>query len=458
MSTHLPARRLSATASHYFPRNPSAEYLVVSHGEGIYLHDTDGRRFIDGASGAAVACLGHAHPRITAALARQAQRVAFAHTSVFISEPLIELANRLAAYTDDATSRVYFAVGGSDAVETALKIARTYQLAKGRPDKYGVVSRSISYHGATLGALSMTGLLKRRQPYAPLLQAFPRTATCYCYRCPFDLDPARCSVECASDLARTVNEHGETTLAGFIVEPVIGASAPAVAAHPDYMRVVADTCRRHDLLLIADEVLTGVGRTGTFFAMDPYGVRPDITILSKGLSAGYAPLGAVIVRGHVFETIRDGGSKQFVHGLTYSGNPLSAAVGLEVLNVLEEEDLVARTAANGRQLLDGLETLKTLPMVGDVRGKGLLAGIEFVADRHTREPFPTCVGVSQRVFDACLEEGLIVYPGSGSVDGLRGDHILLAPPYVITPPQISDLLERLASALGRVQTQLAALA
>ena len=455
MSTEKPLKKSFATGGGYFPRSPRGEYLVVDHGEGIYLYDQSGRRFIDGSSGAAVACLGHAHPRMVAALAAQARRVAFAHTSVWVSEPLMELADRLVARTSDPDSRVYFASGGSEAVETALKLVRTYQLAKGRPDKHRFVSRSISYHGATMGALSMTGLLVRRTTYAPLLAPFPRTSTCYCYRCPFGLVPESCRVECASDLDRTIVGHGPAMLGAFIVEPVVGASAPAVTAHADYMRMVGDVCRRHDMLLVADEVMSGVGRTGRFFGMEHYAdLQPDITVLSKGISAGYAPLAAVIVRGHVFATIRDSASGQFAHGLTYSGNPLSAAVGLEAIKVLEEDHLIEHAARAGKQLLDELQALRAVPMVGDVRGLGLLLGIEFVRDRQTKEPFPSSLGVSQRIFKACLDEGLVVYPGTGSVDGFRGDHILLAPPYIITAAQVSDLVERLTRGLRRVQEEL----
>jgi adenosylmethionine-8-amino-7-oxononanoate aminotransferase len=455
MSTEKPRKKSFAAAGGYFPRSPRGEYLVVDRGEGIYLYDKSGRRFIDGSSGAAVACLGHAHPRMVAALATQAARVAFAHTSVWVSEPLMELADRLVARTSDPGSRVYFASGGSEAVETALKLVRTYQLARGQPDKHRFVSRNISYHGATLGALSMTGLLIRRTVYSPLLAPFPRTSTCYCYRCPFGLAPESCRVECASDLDRTVVGHGPSTLGAFIVEPVVGASAPAVTSHADYMHMVADICRRHDMLLVADEVMSGVGRTGRFFGMEHYpDVQPDITVLSKGISAGYAPLAAVIVRGHVFETIRDSATGQFAHGLTYSGNPLSAAVGLEALKVLEEDHLIEHVAEVGKRLLDQIEAVRTLPMVGDVRGRGLLLGVEFVADRRTREPFASSLGVSQRVFRACLEEGLVVYPGTGSVDGFRGDHILLAPPYIITAAQAGDLVERLSRGLRRVQEEL----
>jgi adenosylmethionine-8-amino-7-oxononanoate aminotransferase len=239
-----------------------------------------------------------------------------------------------------------------------------------------------------------------------------------------------------------------------MIEPVIGASAPGVSAHRDYMRRVAATCRRHGVLLIADEVMSGMGRTGRFFAMDHYGETPDIMTLSKGISAGYFPLAAVIVSGKVFETIKNGGSGEFVHGLTYSGNPLGAAIGLEVLDILEEERLVPRVAVLGEQLLAGLERLRQFPMVGDIRGRGLLIGIELVMDRSTRDPFPASVRAGQLVLRACLEEGLAVYPTTGSVNGVLGDNILVAPPYIITEAQITELVDKLARAMDRVQQHL----
>jgi adenosylmethionine-8-amino-7-oxononanoate aminotransferase len=438
----------------YFARNPRGKYVHIARGEGVYLYDTDGRAILDGASGAAVACLGHGHRRVVERMKAQAEKIAFAHTSAFVTTPVLELARRLAAYTTDPDARVYFVSGGSEANETAIKIARTYQLALGETRRSAILSRTTSFHGATLGALSATGVLLRRRPYEPMLMQWPRVATCYCYRCPVGRDPELCEVECADDVERGILAHGAERIAGFMVEPVIGASAPAVSAHRDYMRRVAATCRRHGVLLIADEVMSGMGRTGRFFAMDHYGVTPDITTLSKGISAGYFPLAAVIVSGKVFETIRNVGSGEFVHGLTYSGNPLGAAIGLEVLDILEEDRLVPRVAVLGEQLLAALQRLRQLPMVGDIRGRGLLLGIELVMDRTTRDPFPASVRAGQLVLRACLEEGLAVYPTTGSVNGVLGDNILVAPPYIITEAQIAELVDKLVRAMDRVQQHL----
>lgn len=451
----MPSGRLDAsgTSHHYFARHPRGQYLIISRAQGVYLYDESGRPILDGSSGAAVVCLGHGNQRVVEKMAAQAQRVAFAHTSTFVTRPLLELADRLAAYCCDPTARVYFVSGGSEATETALKLARTYQTAAGHPNRYVVISRAISYHGASLGALAMTGLRSRRQMYEPLLPQFPRVQTCYCYRCPMGLDPERCSIECADDLDRVILTYGADRIAAFIIEPVTGASAPGVAPARDYLARVAETCRRHGVLLIADEVMSGAGRTGRYLAMDHYNVQPDITVLSKGISSGYAPLAVVIVSGRVFEAIREAGPGEFVHGFTYAGNPLAAAVGLEVLDILEEEGLVARAGRLGDLLLDKLQRLRSFPMVGDVRGRGLLVGVEFVADRQAKRPFSAELKVAKLVQQASLDEGLYIYPGTGCVDGLSGDHILIAPPYIITEAQLDELVARLSKALERVQIQ-----
>ena len=436
---------------HFFPRNPSGNYISLVRGEGVYVFDERGKAILDGASGAAVACLGHGNARIANRLASQARMLAFAHGSQFVSPQVIELADRLAALAPCRESRVYFASGGSEATETALKIALAYQSASGASSRRLIGSRSISYHGATLGALAMTGHLQRRRLYEPLLPSFPKTSTCFCYRCPHDLVAASCSVECADDVERTISATGASHLAAFILEPVIGASAPGVSAPVEYMDRVATTCRAHDILLIADEVMSGVGRTGRFCAMEHYGVNADITVLSKALSAGYSPLAAVIVSGRVYERIRQGGAQHLVHGFTYSGNPLSAAVGLEVLDILEEDRLIERVDRLGRLLLDRLTSLYSFPMVGEVRGKGLLLGIEFVADQKARSPFKPELGIAWRVQRAALDEGLWIYGGTGSQNGTAGDHVLIAPPYIISEEQIDELVHKLSNAIRAVQ-------
>jgi adenosylmethionine-8-amino-7-oxononanoate aminotransferase len=447
------AHPIGSSAMHFFPRNFETEYVVVKRAEGVYLYDESDRPILDGSSGAAVVSLGHGHPRILARMRAQAAQVAFTHTSAFVTRLLLELADRLAARFGDPRARVLFASGGSEAVETALKLVRVWQLARGLPGKYRIVSRSTSYHGATLGALSLTGLLARRRDYEPLLQQFPRVSTAFCYRCPFGLEPQGCAVECANDLERTIIEQGAANIAGFIVEPVIGASAPGVSAPRDYLQRVADVCRRHDVLLIADEVMSGAGRTGRFFATEHWGVRPDVVVLSKSLTSGYSPMAAVIVAGRIADGLEDSGMS-FGHGFTYSGNPLSAAIALEVLETLDDEGLIARAELMGSHLLGRLEALRELQIVGDVRGRGLLIGVEFVADRASRQPFAPALRVAERVRRACLDDGLAIYPGTGSVDGTAGDHVLIAPPFIITDAQVEELATRLGRAVLRVQEDL----
>lgn len=450
------SRYLDAAAPgvRYFTRNPRGRYLRIARAQDAYLFDQSGRAILDGSAGAAVVCLGHGNARLIDCLRRQSETIAFAHTSTFVTEPVLEFAERLARFTGDADARVYFVSGGSEATETALKIARTYQLAVGESNRHIIVSRSLSYHGGTLGALAMTGVTQRRRPYEPLLAQFPRVPTCYCYRCPVGRDPQWCEVECADDLERTIRAHDPHRIAGFIMEPVIGSSAPGVTPHAEYMARVAATCRRHGLLLIADEVMSGVGRTGRFFAADHFGVMPDIITLSKGLSSGYFPMAAVIVSGRVFDAISNRGSREFVHGFTYAGNPVGAAIGLEVLNIIEEDQLIPRVAQLGDRLLAQLQALRRFPMVGDVRGKGLLIGVELVMDRATRQPFPASARAAHLVQQACLDEGLYIYPTTGSVDGVLGDTILIAPPYVVTDAQLDELTEKLGRGLDRVQHQL----
>jgi adenosylmethionine-8-amino-7-oxononanoate aminotransferase len=439
--------------SHFFPRSFATQYVVIRRAAGVYLYDEADRPILDGSSGAAVVSLGHGHPRLVERLRAQASAVAFTHGFAFVTRPLLDLSERLALRFGDPRARVLFASGGSEATETALKLVRAVQLARGLPGKHRIISRSVSYHGATLGALSMTGMLGRRHDFEPLLQQFPRAATAYCFRCPFGLEPAQCAVECAADIERTIVEQGAGQIAAFIVEPVIGAAAPGVSAPRDYMQRVAEVCRRHDVLLIADEVMSGAGRTGRFFAMEHWGVQADLVVLSKSLSSGYSPLAAVIVSGRIVDALQDSGAR-FGHGFTYAGNPLSAAVGLEVLDILEADGLIDRAAHRGAQLLARLEALRELPMVGDVRGRGLLLGVEFVSDRASRRPFPPSLGVAERVRVAALAEGLSIYPGTGAADGTAGDHVLIAPPYIITESQVDELAGKLARALRRVQREL----
>jgi adenosylmethionine-8-amino-7-oxononanoate aminotransferase len=332
-------------------------------------------------------------------------------------------------------------------------MARQYHLDRGRPSKYKIISRWQSYHGSTLGALSATGNVARREPYAPLLIPSPHIAPCYCYRCPYERTFPACDIACADDLERIVRQEGPDSVAAFIAEPVVGATLGAVPAVDGYWQKIRALCDKYDLLLIADEVMTGVGRTGKNFAVDHFKVVPDLIVAGKGLSAGYAPLGAVIARGPVVKAIQSGRG-YFEHGFTYSANPLSAAVGNAVLAYIEEHGLVARAARVGRSLGKRLHALRRHRFVGDIRGMGMMWGIEIVKSRVTREPYPPSEKVSRRVYEACLEEGLLIYPGSGTREGQDGDHFIVAPAFTITKTEIDELIARLDRSLARVAKSL----
>ncbi len=440
--------------SHLFHRVPGAPLPLAVRGEGVFIYDRHGHRYLDGCSGALVANLGHGREDIARAIADQAARLAYVHGGAFTTEPAETLARMLAALAPGDLNRVFLVSGGSEATETALKMARQYWVERGRPEKYLVISRRLSYHGATLGALAMSGHAARRRPYRPLLADFPQIPPCYHYRCPFCEDEPDCNLRCAYALEEEILRVGPEYVAAFIAEPVVGAAAGATTPPPGYFEAVRRVCDRYDVLFIADEVMTGFGRTGRMFGIEHWATVPDIIAAGKGLSAGYAPLGAVIAREEIYRTIQSG-SGGFIHGFTYSGHPPSAAAGVAVLTILQEEGLVEAAARQGEYLKAGLLRLQDRhPIIGEVRGKGLMLGLEFVRDRTKKEPFARGLKVSERVVAAALRRGLCVYPGSGTVDGVRGDHILVGPPLVISRAELDLLLSALDGALSDVEDQL----
>ncbi|HEX2171601.1 MAG TPA: aminotransferase class III-fold pyridoxal phosphate-dependent enzyme, partial [Dehalococcoidia bacterium] len=381
---------------HLFRRNPSAPLPTVVRGEGVFLYDESGKRYLDGSGGALVAGIGHGVREVADAVAQQMAQVSYAHGTQFTVPAQTALAARLADLTPGDLSRVYLVSGGSEATESAIKLSRQYQVAAGRAEKHLVISRWLSYHGSTLGALSMTGHHYRRRPYRPLLIDFPHIPPSYCYRCPFDLTYPSCGIRCATILEDTIRQTGPEYVAAFIAEPIVGAAAGAIVPPPEYFPIIRAICDRYDVLLIADEVMTGIGRTGRNFAIDHWQVVPDLITTGKGVSGGYAPLGALIARESIFETI-SGTASGFVHGHTYGGHPPSAAAGAAVLKYLTDHDLVEAAERQGEYLFDRLRRLAERPTVGDVRGKGLMAGIEFVRDKATKEPFPRAAGYAERL-------------------------------------------------------------
>jgi adenosylmethionine-8-amino-7-oxononanoate aminotransferase len=430
------------------------DFPSAVRGEGVYIWDREGKRYLDFAGSAAVNFIGHGVPEIAAAMAEQGAKLEFAHTSQFTTPIAEEYAEELLDFAGEnfRGGCVYFTSGGSESIESALKLARQYQVEIGETRRYQVISRQQSYHGSTLGALSVSGNRKRRETYLPMVKEFAHVGIPYCYRCAFDCTDScfNCGQQYATEV-ETAIETASGEAAAFIFEPVIGATLGAVVPPPGYLERVAEICRKHGVLLIADEVMTGMGRTGRNFAVDHWKVAPDILVTAKGLSSGYAPLGAVIASKKVVDAIADG-SGALLHGFTYNAHPISLAAGRTVLRHLQGKNLVAAadSAQDGtpaQELRGALDELLDLPVVGDVRGIGLLLGVEFVADKKSKKPFAREIGFSYRVGQAAAKRGVTVYPMQGSVDGTSGDHVLLAPPAIITKEQILWALEQLREAI-----------
>lgn len=440
------------TVDHIFRRDMARHYPLLVRGDGAYVWDDAGRRYLDATSGISVSCIGHGRARVADALRRQAVTLAYATSGYFTNRPAEELAEQVSRLAPGDLNSVIFTTGGSESVETALKLARRYHLERGHPQKHLVIGRWAGYHGATLGALSVTGHTPRRRPYTPYLLPFPHIEPAYCYRCPFGLSYPACALACAHDLERAILRAGPENVSAFIAEPIVGAAAGATVPPPEYFGIVRAICDRYDVLFIADEVITGFGRTGAYFAMEHWGVTPDLMTVAKGMSGGYAPLGGVIIGDHVRRAFSEN-MAAFAHGFTYSDHPLSCAAALEVLAVIAEEDLVAAAARQGAYLFERLETLRAHPSVGDVRGRGLLAGIELVRDQSTKEPFAPALKTADRLLELCLERGIIIYPGAGMVEGARGDQFLLCPPFIITRAQIDELVAALDDALSALDLE-----
>jgi len=418
-------------------------------GAGIWLTAEDGRRILDASSGAAVSCLGHQHPRVLDAIARQAAKLAYAHTAFFSSEPAEALADHLVGHEPGGLAYVYFVSGGSEAIEASIKLARQYFVERGEPQRGNFIARRQSYHGNTLGALAAGGNAWRRAPYAPLLSpAFSHVTPAFAYheRREHEQD-ADFVTRLAAELEAEFQRLGPDTVAAFIAEPVVGATAGCVPAPENYFRRVREICDRHGALLILDEVMCGMGRTGTTHAWEQEGVAPDIQAIAKGLGGGYQPIGAMLARAAIVDTIREG-SGAFQHGHTYLGHPLACAAALEVQRIIGDENLLDHVKQRGRELEQRLiERFGNHRHVGDVRGRGLFQAIELVEDRATRTPFDPAFKLHQKIKAAAFDNGLACYPAGGTVDGRRGDHVLLAPPYIATSDDIDLIVEKLGTAV-----------
>jgi adenosylmethionine-8-amino-7-oxononanoate aminotransferase len=430
-----------------FRRSAVADPPVAVEAHGSTIRDAAGREYLDAAGGAVVVNVGHGRDSVARAMADQAQRLAYAHGSAFTTEPLEAYAREVGPRLPVDEPAIYPVSGGSEAIETALKLARAYHLARGDKDRWIVLARWGSYHGNTLGALDLSGRKPLRRPYEGWLGRFRHLSAAYPYRAGEPGSHALGTVdELVAELERAIETAEPDSIAAFVAEPIVGATLGAVAPPDGYWPAVAELCRRHGILLVADEVMTGFGRTGRWFGLDHWGVRPDLLVAAKGATSGYWPFGFVAASGEVHDAVRAAGP--FVHGFTYSHSPVGAAVAREVLRILEAEQLVEQSAAKGARLLGGLrERLGGHPAVGDVRGTGLLVGIELVEDAETRRPFPRAARVTERVVAAARERGVLVYSGTGGADGVDGDVIVLGPPFVVSDDELERIVEGVAAAI-----------
>ncbi|MGI9424454.1 MAG: aspartate aminotransferase family protein [Hyphomicrobiaceae bacterium] len=437
-------------ASHVFPRSSKFQPPVAVAGDGCYLIDRDGKRYLDGSSGAAVSCLGHSDETIKSAIKAQIDDLPFAHTGFFSSEPAERLADILIEAAPDGIDRVYFVSGGSEAVESAIKLARQYFVEIGEPARNRLIARRQSYHGNTLGALSAGGNMWRREQFAPLLTEGSHIPPCYAYREQNDGETLEeYGLRAADELEAEIQRLGPESVMAFIAEPVVAATLGAVPPAPGYFKRIREICDRYGVLLILDEVMCGMGRTGSLFACEQEGITPDMIAVAKGLGAGYQPVGAMLCTAKIYDSIAQG-SGFFQHGHTYIGHPAACAAGVAVMTAFKERDLIARVGEKGHVLETKLnERFGQHASVGDIRGRGLFRGIELVADRETKAPFDPAHRVNAKLKMAAFEAGLICYPMGGTIDGRRGDHVLIAPPFIIEDGQIDELVDKLAVAVDK---------
>ncbi|MFZ5962225.1 aspartate aminotransferase family protein [Thalassococcus sp. BH17M4-6] len=437
--------------THVFPRHSKLNAPVAVGGEGIYHIDASGKRYLDGSGGAAVSCLGHGDPEVTAAIKAQLDQLAFAHTGFFTSEPAEKLADLLIEHAPGTLDRVYFVSGGSEATEAAIKLARQYYVEKGEPQRGKIIARKQSYHGNTIGALSAGGNEWRRAQFGPLLLDVSHIAPCYPYRLKRDDESLEAyGQRAAQALEDEILRLGPDTVMAFMAEPVVGATAGALAPAPGYFKRIREICDKYGVLLILDEVMCGMGRTGHLYACEEDGIAPDILCIAKGLGAGYQPIGAMLCTADIYDTIANG-SGFFQHGHTYIGHPVAAAAGHAVVSAILNRGLLARVREQGEKLQQRLtDRFGQHRHIGDIRGRGLFRGIEIVEDRGTKAPFDPSRKVAPSLKKAAFEAGLVCYPMAGTIDGHRGDHILLAPPFIITDDQLDELTDKLESAINAV--------
>jgi len=447
----------TANQSRVFPREFNHAYPSAARGCGAYLFDTTGKAYLDASGGAAVSCLGHNHPRVIAAIKAQLDKIAFAHTSFFTNETTEELAQFLTDRAPAGFGRVYFLSGGSEANDTALKLARQVHLERGQTDKCHYIARHQSYHGNTVATLSLCGYPARRAPFEPiLLPNISHIAPCYAYRHQrSDESATDYGLRAAGELEAEIERVGADRVAAFFAETVVGSTLGAVCAAPGYFKEIRRICDKYNVFMVLDEVMCGMGRTGTLFACLAEGVVPDMISIAKGLGGGYQPISALLVRDDLVETI-EGGSGAFKHGHTYIGHATACSAALSVQKIIEEEKLLDRVQHMGAKLHEALvERLGAHQHIGDIRGRGMFLGVELVLDKDSKQPFPRNNGMAGRLKKTAQENGLICYPDSGTMDGQDGDHVLLAPPFILPDAAIDELVDKLARSLDQVLAQTA---
>lgn len=430
--------------SHVFPRHTKFKLPTAVAGEGVYLTDSNGKHYLDASGGAAVSCLGHGDAEVIAAIKAQLDKLEFAHTAFFTSEPAETLANTLIANAPGKLDRVYFVSGGSEAIEAALKLARQYFLEIGQPSRHRIIARRQSYHGNTLGALATGGNAWRRQPFAPLLIDTTHIAPCYAYRGKqAEESEFAYGQRMAEELKAEIERLGADYVMAFVAETVVGATLGAVPAEAGYFTRIREICDEYGVLLILDEVMCGMGRTGSLFAFEQEGIEADIVTIAKGLGGGYQPIGATLCTSTIYEAIANG-SEFFQHGHTYLGHPVACAAADAVVNAILNRGLLAQVNAQGEKIVNALrQEFGERPYIGDIRGRGLFIGIELVKDKASKAPFDQALALHKQLKKITLEQGLICYPMGGTVDGKQGDHVLLAPPFIFEDKHIDELLSKL---------------
>ena len=441
------------SSTNVFYRSPVRRYPMIVRGEGIYLYDAEGKQIIDGTGGPFVVSIGHGVKEIRDAIYQQLEKIEFVHTLEFTTQVQEDLAKKVATLAPEKLNTSMFVPGGSDAVESSIKLARQYHVETGNIQKYNVISLWPSYHGGTLGALSITGAAKHRKYFAPLLKSHPKIPSAYCYRCYYKKNYPECGLICAHVLEKIIKQEGEETISAFIAEPIGVFHSGVIIPPKEYFSIIREICTKHNILMICDEVVTGFGRTGKNFGIMNWGVVPDMITSGKGLSSGYAPIGVVIVHERIHDAIKKG-TGWFAHGLTHMGSPVACSAALAVLNYLESNKLVSRVGEMGDYLKSRLNDILKYEIVGDIKGKGLLASIEFVRDKASREPFDNSIKLSERMFNRAMDNGLYVKPESGFVDGTSGDCIMVGPPFITKKEEIDLICSKLSDTIAHVEREI----